>query len=42
MLLMAKVTEDGRDDEHLIVLGQMRPNNRTTLIVDDLVGSVHA
>ncbi|HTB08796.1 MAG TPA: histidine kinase N-terminal domain-containing protein [Acidimicrobiales bacterium] len=41
MLLMAKVTEDGHDDEHLIVLGQMRPNNRTTLIVDDLVGSVH-
>ncbi|HTT58900.1 MAG TPA: sensor histidine kinase [Acidimicrobiales bacterium] len=41
MLLMAKVNEDGRDDEHFIVLGQMRPNNRTTLIVADLVGSVH-
>jgi len=41
MLLMAKVTEDGRDDERFVVLGQMRPNNRTTLINDDLVGTTH-
>jgi two-component system, sensor histidine kinase PdtaS len=41
MLLMAKVTEDDRDDEHFVVLGQMRPNNRTTLINDDLVGTTH-
>jgi two-component sensor histidine kinase len=41
MLLMAKVNEDGRDDEHFVVLGQMRPNNRTTLINDDLVGTTH-
>jgi two-component sensor histidine kinase len=39
MLLMARVEEHGRDDEQLVVLGQMRPNNRTTLINDDLVGT---
>jgi len=41
MLLMAKVDEFNRDDEHFVVLGQMRPNNRTTLINDDLVGTTH-
>lgn len=41
MLLMAKVDDDNPNDEHFIVLGQTRPNNRTTLLVDDLVGSVH-
>jgi two-component sensor histidine kinase len=39
MLLMAKVDEPGRDDQSFVVLGQMRPNNRTTLINDDLVGT---
>lgn len=41
MLLMAHVDEPERRDE-LVVLGQMRPNNRTTLINDDLVGTTHA
>jgi len=41
MLLMAKVDEFNRDDESFVVLGQMRPNNRTTLINDDLVGTTH-
>ena len=43
MLLMAAL-DDGRGnggDEHFIVLGQMRPNNRTTLINDDLMGTTH-
>jgi two-component sensor histidine kinase len=39
MLLMAKVDEPGHHDESFVVLGQMRPNNRTTLINDDLVGT---
>lgn len=41
MLLMTKVDEFDRDDEYLVVLGQARPNNRTTLINDDLVGTTH-
>ena len=42
MLLMASV--DGcrtADDAGFVVLGQMRPNNRSTLINDDLVGTTH-
>ena len=30
---------DGQDGAGFVVLGQMRPNNRTTLINDDLVGT---
>ncbi|MGA7834785.1 MAG: sensor histidine kinase [Acidimicrobiales bacterium] len=41
MLLMARVEEAEGPDEHFVVLGQMRPNNRTTLINDDLVGTIH-
>lgn len=41
MLLMTKVDDSNRDDEYFVVLGQMRPNNRTTLINDDLVGTTH-
>jgi two-component sensor histidine kinase len=41
MLLMTKVDEFQRNDERFVVLGQMRPNNRTTLINDDLVGTTH-
>lgn len=41
MLLMTKVVDHHRDDEYFVVLGQMRPNNRTTLINDDLVGTTH-
>jgi two-component system, sensor histidine kinase PdtaS len=41
MLLMARV--DGRDGEdgEFVVLGQMRPNNRSTMVNDDLVGTTH-
>ena len=40
MLLMAKV-DDGAEpgEENFVVLGQMRPNNRSTLLNDDLVGT---
>ncbi len=38
LLLMARA--DGEDGAGFVVLGQMRPNNRTTLINDDLVGSI--
>jgi two-component sensor histidine kinase len=41
LLLMAKVDDATRDDESLVVLGQMRPNNRATLIDDDLLGTTH-
>ena len=40
MLLMTRV-ESPSDDDHLLVIGQMRPNNRTTLINDDLLGTTH-
>jgi two-component sensor histidine kinase len=40
MLLMAKVDEpSNRGEVNFVVLGQMRPNNRSTLINDDLVGT---
>ncbi len=40
MLLMAKVNEpSNRGGENFVVLGQMRPNNRSTLLNDDLVGT---
>jgi len=40
MLLMAKVDEPtNRGDDNFVVLGQMRPNNRSTLLNDDLVGT---
>jgi two-component sensor histidine kinase len=40
MLLMAKVDEpSNRGVENFVVLGQMRPNNRSTLLNDDLVGT---
>jgi len=42
LLLMAPIREgasDGRD--HFVVLGQMRPNNRATLLEDDMLGTVH-
>ncbi len=41
LLLMAKVEDATRDDESFVVLGQMRPNNRATLIDDDLLGTTH-
>jgi two-component sensor histidine kinase len=40
MLLMANVDEpSNRGGVNFVVLGQMRPNNRSTLINDDLVGT---
>jgi two-component sensor histidine kinase len=41
MLLMARV--DGPDQGDLVswCLGQMRPNNRSTMVNDDLVGTTH-
>ncbi len=42
MLLMTKVDDESNvSDVGFIVLGQMRPNNRSTMINDDLVGSTH-
>ena len=41
LLLMARVEDATRDDESFVVLGQMRPNNRATLIDDDLLGTTH-
>jgi two-component sensor histidine kinase len=41
MLLMAKVDEPSdRGSGDFVVLGQMRPNNRSTLLNDDLVGTI--
>jgi two-component sensor histidine kinase len=41
MLLMARVDGPERGDAGFVVLGQMRPNNRSTMINDDLVGTTH-
>jgi two-component sensor histidine kinase len=40
MLLMARV-DAASDDSGFVVLGQMRPNNRSTMVNDDLVGTTH-
>ncbi|MGA2970005.1 MAG: sensor histidine kinase [Acidimicrobiales bacterium] len=41
MLLMTKVDElTNPGDDNFVVLGQMRPNNRATLMNEDLVGTV--
>ncbi|HUY43372.1 MAG TPA: sensor histidine kinase [Acidimicrobiales bacterium] len=40
MVLMARVEEPAnRGEEHFVVLGQVRPNNRSTLLSDDLVAT---
>jgi len=41
MLLMARVDGTENADSGFVVLGQMRPNNRSTMINDDLVGTSH-
>jgi two-component system, sensor histidine kinase PdtaS len=41
MLLMAPTVGPGDRGGRLVVLGQVRPNNRATALVDDLVGGVH-
>ncbi|HUZ40935.1 MAG TPA: histidine kinase N-terminal domain-containing protein [Acidimicrobiales bacterium] len=38
MLLMARVEES---ESSFVVLGQMRPNNRSTMVNEDLVGTTH-
>ena len=38
---MARAESSSSIEESFVVLGQMRPNNRTTLINDDLVGTMH-
>jgi len=42
LLLMTRVDEGDSLADQYIVLGQMRPNNRTTLLNYDLVGTTHA
>ena len=39
MLLMARASEPNPDEAAFVVLGQVRPNNRSTLLNDDLVGT---
>ncbi len=40
MLMMARVDDSANNaEDNFVVLGQMRPNNRSTLINDDLVGT---
>ena len=41
MLLMARVDGPDSGDRDFVVLGQMRPNNRSTLLNEDLVGTTH-
>jgi two-component system, sensor histidine kinase PdtaS len=41
MLLMARTDESDQGDPGFVVLGQMRPNNRSTMVNDDLVGTTH-
>ena len=41
-MVLAAPDEVSRDVESFVVLGQVRPNNRSTLIVDDLIGTVQA
>jgi two-component sensor histidine kinase len=41
MLLMARVDGPHAGGSGLVVLGQMRPNNRSTMVNDDLVGTTH-
>jgi two-component sensor histidine kinase len=41
MLLMARVDRSDHNDSGFVVLGQMRPNNRSTMVNDDLVGTTH-
>jgi two-component sensor histidine kinase len=41
MLLMACVDGPEHGDPGFVVLGQMRPNNRSTMVNDDLVGTTH-
>jgi two-component sensor histidine kinase len=42
MLLMARVDEPDTGESGFVVLGQLRPNNRSTMVNDDLVGTTHA
>jgi two-component sensor histidine kinase len=42
LVLMARVERGDGDEGRFVVLGQMRPNNRTTIVSEDLVGTTHA
>ena len=42
MLLMVRVVDPVSSGEEFAVLGQVRPNNRSTLLSDDLVGTFQA
>ncbi len=42
MLLVAKIDSQRADDSKFVVLAQIRPNNRSTLINDDLVATVQS
>ena len=39
-MVLCAPDEQTAGNEHFVVLGQVRPNNRSTLIVDDLIGSI--
>ena len=39
LLLMARVHEPSAQEPNFVMLGQMRPNNRSTILNDDLVGT---
>ena len=39
-MVLCAPDENASSNEQFIVLGQVRPNNRSTLIVDDLIGSI--
>ncbi len=41
MLLMARVDQPDAGESGFVVLGQMRPNNRSTMVNDDLIGTTH-
>jgi len=41
-MVLAAPDEVSSDAESFVVLGQVRPNNRSTLIVDDLIGTVQS
>ena len=41
LLLIAPIASSQDEPDSLVVLGQVRPNNRSTLLAEDFVGGVH-
>ncbi|NNN09023.1 MAG: sensor histidine kinase [Acidimicrobiaceae bacterium] len=39
-MILCSPDEHSSGNEHFVVLGQVRPNNRSTLIVDDFIGTI--